>query len=149
MLLVAFLGNPAAAAETTELQKKTSDTGAAALETEAAAPRPKSKNAEKVLVLLGNIGINNRDVHNLVDTVDSRVDKGYLRFSEQQITEQGKLTFRYRLKGSVDPVWSQTNKQGIRRLELNYSPGEDSRWQATATRKYVVVNYRIPLGDTK
>jgi hypothetical protein len=188
LLLLTVLGNPAAAAEPTELQTKNPRTAIVVPNTAAETPEPQSQNvrkvlaaqsaviktsertldtvreisaepiavvetprrqssnARKLLTLLGTIGVDTRDVRNLVSTVDSRIDKGYLKFSEHQLPGSGgKVMFRYRLNGTVDPVLSASNKHGVRRLELSYKPSENSRWEAVATRKYVVVTYRVPL----
>jgi hypothetical protein len=147
VLLLAFLGNPAAAAEPTELRTKDPRTAVDAPETTAESPRRESSSkARKVLQLLGNMGLDNRDVRSLVRTADSRIDDGYFRIGEHALPEsQGKILLRYRLGGGVDPVLSGSNKQGVRRLELYYTPRENSRWEAVATKKYVVVNYKIPL----
>ncbi len=146
LLLLAFLGNPAAAAEPTELQTKNPRTIVDVPETAAAPRKESSSKARKVLQLLGTMGVDHRELRGLVRTVDARIDNGYLRLSEQRIPNvKGKVTFRYRLSGSVDSILSTSNKHGIRRLELSYKPRENSRWEAVATKKYVVVNYRVPL----
>ncbi len=146
--LLAILGNPAAAAEPGEHKlENVRAVGAAPIIAEAPAPKKRhSKNALRVIATLASVGIRNPEVRNLISTVDSRIDNGYFRFTEQQLPMNGgKVTLRYRLSGSVDPILSSTNKHGVRRLELSYKPSENSRWEAVATRKYVVVNYRVPL----
>lgn len=127
LLLLTVLGNQAQAAEPKE---------------------HRSKHARQLLATLDTLGISNRDIKEFVATIDSRIDKGYLRFSEQQVPMVGgKLTFRYRLNNNIDPLLEQSRKHGVKRLELRYAPSEDSRWEIVASRKFVMTNYRLTFED--
>jgi len=108
LLLLSMVGNQAQAAETPEHQ---------------------SKNARKILHVLGTIGINDPQVKSFISGIDKNVKDGYLQLHEEKIAG-GTLTLHYELKPGV------TSKQ----IELKFVP-DNSNWVATARPKEVMVRY--------
>jgi hypothetical protein len=108
LLLSATVGNPAAAAEDPEHQ---------------------SKNARKVLAVLGTIGINDPEVKSFISGIDKHVKDGYLMLDERHIAG-GTLVLHYELKPSAT----------ARQLELKFTP-DNSNWVATARPNEVMVRY--------
>ncbi len=117
LLLLATLGNPAAAAEP---------------------PEHESKNARKLLAALSSMGINDPDITNLASTIDEHIDEGYLNLAERDVPG-GKLALRYRLSSSSVPG-DTSSRGGIKRVELHYAP-DNSRWEASAAPDLLMVKY--------
>lgn len=120
-LLLTNLGGIAAAAEETE---------------------HRSKSAQKVIVLLGSMGINSKEVRDFVTKVDAEVDvrNGYLNLAQREMPGGATLALRYRLgnKHYKDP-------RSSKRLELALTPPEDStfsNFEIKARTDSISVNYR-------
>ena len=96
-------------------------------------PKHQSKNADRILVVLNSIGVNDPQVKEFIDKVDSHVDDGYLTFSEQK-TSQGKITLHYLLDG----------KLSSREVELKFVP-KNSAIEYTATVNQLMVGYHFKL----
>jgi hypothetical protein len=90
-----------------------------------------SKNAVKVLATLDMLGINNKEIRDMLTAVDSRIEKGYLNLAEEQVMG-GRLLLHYKLSG----------KQGIKQLELMYTP-KDSNAEVRASTRGVMFNYKL------
>jgi hypothetical protein len=90
-----------------------------------------SKNAVKVLATLDMLGINNKEIRDMLTAVDSRIEKGYLNIAEEKVMG-GRLLLHYKLSG----------KQGIKQLELMYAP-EDSNAEVRASTRGVMFNYKL------
>lgn len=90
-----------------------------------------SKNAVKVLATLDMLGINNKEIRDMLTAVDSRIEKGYLNLAEEQVMG-GRLLLHYKLSG----------KQGIKQLELMYTP-KDSNTEVRASTRGVMFNYKL------
>lgn len=109
LLLLTILENPAAAADTPEHQ---------------------SKNARKVLAVLGAIGINNPEIKELVEKVDANIDQeGYYTLAQKKVPG-GTLTLHYQLGNGIN----------TKQIELQFAP-DDSNWRATARTNQVMINY--------
>jgi hypothetical protein len=112
----------------------------------AAAAEPteqKSKNARKLLATLNAIGINNKDVQNLITEADAKVENKYFYVTDHKVkkgTMAGRWSMRYNLKDSDNPNSVRTGK----RLQLHYAP-KDSRFEVTAHTDSVMFNYRLQL----
>lgn len=110
LLLLAMMQSPVAAAENT--------------------PERQSKNARKILVFLGSIGINDPDVKKFISRADSHIKNGYLTLSEERMAG-GTLTLHYQLSNGI----------GVKNVELKFAP-DNSNWQATARKDQVMVRYQ-------
>jgi hypothetical protein len=108
LLLLATVGKPAAAAET---------------------PEHDSKNARKVMAVLGSVGINDPRVASFITGIDKHIKDGYLTLDERRIAG-GTLVLHYELSSSVSS----------RQLELRFTP-DNSNWVATARPNEVMVRY--------
>jgi hypothetical protein len=109
LLLLASLGRPVQAADD---------------------PEHESKNARKILAMLGSFGINDPSVQSFISGIDSHIKDGYLTLDEHRIAS-GTLTLHYQLSKSV------TSRQ----LELKFAL-DDSHWQATARPNAVMFSYQ-------
>jgi hypothetical protein len=94
-------------------------------------PEPQSQKARKTLIVLSALGMNHPDIIKLVDSVNERVDDGYLRLYEEK-TMGGTMTLHYELSGGV------RSKQ----LELKFTP-DDSNMEYTARPNAVMANYKF------
>lgn len=121
LLLLATLGNPAAAAES---------------------PEHPSKNARKILIVLDSVGVTHPDIKALATHVSSRIDDGYLHIAAQNI-ENNKFSVRYALSDS--PFSHTFPKSSLRRLELHFTPDDDKRWHTTVSPQGAMVRFRMPL----
>lgn len=90
-----------------------------------------SKNAQKVLIILKNLGISDPDIKDFIDRVDSRSHDGYLHLTEEKAMG-GKFELKYELDSRVS----------ARQLQLTYTPNE-SRVQAIARTDGITVNYHL------
>jgi hypothetical protein len=95
-------------------------------------PEHTSKHARQTMVVLGHMGIDNKEVAEFVDYVDQRIDHGYFRIAEEH-TLGGMVRFSYKF---------QTTTSARRGLVLTFSP-DDSNWEYTASSNLIMANYRI------
>lgn len=93
-------------------------------------PGKQSENARKALILLGNIGLDSKEMRELVQRIEDRPDRRYLPLAEEKVVG-GKLTLHYELSGVRG-----------KNLELRYSL-DNSNWMATARTSGVMVSYRL------
>jgi hypothetical protein len=128
MLLAAIPG--VAAAEDLLTSKTDQDSPAIIVDPTRAPHAQHTKKTRKVEILLGQLGLNSKEVMKLVSEVDARVDKGYLRLAEERVPG-GTLTLHYDLSGGVR----------AKQIELKFQP-DDSNWQATARPNAVMVEYK-------
>jgi len=91
---------------------------------------PQSKNARKVLAVLGTIGINDPQVKSFISGIDKHIKNGYLQLAEERVAG-GTLVLHYDINGT-----KITSKQ----IELRFTP-DDSNWVATARPNEVMVRY--------
>ncbi len=92
-------------------------------------PEHQSKNARKILTVLGSVGIEDTTIKSLVKDMDTRIKNGYLTLTEEKLPG-GKITLHYELAGGLR----------AKQLELRYTP-DNSNWRATARPDGVMVNY--------
>jgi hypothetical protein len=88
----------------------------------------KSKSAQKVLATLNLLGMNDKDVQNLVSQADQNIDNGYFYLSETK-TMGGKLCLRYDLSAV-----------STRQVELRFA-FDDSPVEFTARTNIAQVRY--------
>lgn len=91
----------------------------------------KQKKAEKIIVMLNSMGIDNPEIIEFVNTVNNRTKDGYLMLHQENITE-GTVSLRYKLKPAI----------GIKQLELQYKP-QDSNMEYRLHSNSVMVNYKF------
>lgn len=97
-----------------------------------------------MFAVLGSIGLNNKDVRDFVDEVDSRVDKNFVNFAERKTPGGGKFKLRY----NMGPRTSLTGpnlggRLSTRRFELSFQPSETSHFEYTAGTNRLMVNYHL------
>lgn len=92
---------------------------------------PQTKKVRKIYVILNSIGVNSPEVKQFIESVDARVDNGYLMLREERVAN-GTLTLHYELSGGLR----------AKQIELRFTP-DDSNWQATARPDAVMVNYKL------
>lgn len=90
-----------------------------------------SKNSKKIIIIMNSVGLNNKDLHQLVHYVDSRVDDGYFNITEEQVVG-GKISLQYELGTKI----------GTEQFQLKYAP-ENSNFEYTARTNAVMVNYNL------
>lgn len=89
-----------------------------------------SKNARKVLILLGSLGINDPDIKNLISKADGRIKGGYLTLAEERVAG-GTLKLHYQTGTNI----------GIKRMEIQFTP-DNSDWRAFARTDRVMIEYK-------
>jgi hypothetical protein len=92
-------------------------------------PGQKSKSARKALIILGHIGADSKEVRNLVEKIDSRIEGDYFTIGKERV-ENGTIRLHYRLGEGVS----------LKNVELQYAP-DNSNWNATARPDSVMINY--------
>lgn len=102
-------------------------------------PEHQSKNARKVIATLNSIGINSKDVRNLIEAADARVDRNYLYLNEQE-GMGGKIALRYRLNSNNTAKSLGMN----RKLELHYAP-KDSHLEVNVHTNGIMASYHWSL----
>lgn len=100
-----------------------------------------SKNAQRTLIVLAAVGVENSDVKALVGEIDARVDdNGYFYLSEESVNG-GKLRLHVLLKDQSNNANTAAGG-GLNRLELRYTP-EHSNFTAAARPDRLMINYRL------
>ena len=106
-------------------------------------PEHQSKNAHNVLVVLDSIGVNNQNVQQLVATLDTHAEGGYVTLADTTVNN-GKLSLRYGMNANT--VTAVAAGDTHRRFELNYAP-KDSPMEYTMSTRSVMVNYHFEFNS--
>lgn len=93
-----------------------------------------SKKVAKVLATLEMLGIKDKRIRELVETVDNRIEGKYVRIMSEEYGDH-RVTLRYRL-GS---------RMGTKQLEFLYKPSDESHWSVSARTDAVMLNYRLEI----
>ena len=101
-------------------------------------PEHKSKSAQKLLATLDSVGINSKEVRDLISTAQSHVSHGYIYLAEKKMLG-GNVSLRYSIGGSAKLGMSHSS----RRLELHYSPKNNNKLHFIAKTVLFLVRYHL------
>ena len=93
-----------------------------------------SKKVAKVIATLEMLGIKDKRIRELVETVDNRIEGKYVRIMSEEYADH-RVTLRYRMGTRI----------GTRQFEFLYKPADDSHWSVSARTDAVMLNYRLGL----
>ena len=105
---------------------------------DAAAEQVYSKATQRLLKQLDSIGINNKEVVDLVATVKEHTEKNSLDFYQQDVPT-GHIKFRYQYR--VDPMPGTGFKQ--QHTQLVYTPDFDNHTEVIASKGGVTINFKL------
>lgn len=101
-------------------------------------PEHKSKNAQKLIATLDSVGINRKEIKDLITAAHSHVSHGYIYLAEKKIGG-GHLSLRYSIGGASKLGMQHSS----RKLELHYSPKKMNNLHFIAKTDLFLVRYHL------